>query len=238
MKTKVMLIVVGGLLSEALMRCQNPYVKELLQTSVANVCSKTVLNPETHFAHTALLYSTPKNYDWTIKKERSLFNVISAAGNRCAAIYTGNVFTPTGHDSAVDRHFFDKDTDGAEAAGDIIKESDFTFIYFGGAYRIAQEKGYMSEEYLKAVHDIFGFIEKIRNAYPLRKMIISSDHGGHGNVCETELDSDITIPIILNRICGWSDKFFEDANIIDIAPTVAKIFGIEPHSNWEGESLI
>lgn len=238
MKTKVILINVGGLLSEALMRCNNPFVKELLSTSVANVNSKTVKCPETHFANTALLYSTPRNYDWTVKKQRSLFNVLSAAGLKCAAVFTGNVFVANGEDSAVDRSFFETDAEGTDAAGDIIKESDFTYIYFGGAYNAARKYEYMSEEYLEAVKEIFTHIEKIRNDFPLRKMIICSDHGGHGKICYTELDSDVTIPIILSRICGWTDRFFENPNIIDIAPTVAKIFGIEGHSDWEGESLI
>ena len=34
------------------------------------------------------------------------------------------------------------------------------------------------------------------------------------------------------------EELLENATILDIAPTVAKLLGAEPHAEWEGKSLL
>ena len=54
----------------------------------------------------------------------------------------------------------------------------------------------------------------------------------------TDMPEDMTIPIILEGKPFEKGKIIENANIIDIAPTVAKLLDTEPNDTWEGKSLI
>ena len=52
------------------------------------------------------------------------------------------------------------------------------------------------------------------------------------------MPEDMLIPVI---ICGkdfQQGKELENVSIMDIAPTVAKLAGVEPDAEWEGKSLI
>ena len=242
MKNRVILIVVGGMCSDALRLCGHPYVKVLLGTSAANVCSKSVSYGGTRYAHTALMYSTPKEYDWEVEKETRLFDVLYNAGKKCSAFFSGEEFVKIGEDEVVYRNFYSGENCDVKAATQLIehvkKESpDFTFLYLGQTDAAGHKFGFMSEEYLKVVYNAFAEIEKIRNAFPLHKLIVMSDHGGHDFVHEGKYDSDITIPIILNRVCNFTEKLAR-AEIIDVAPTVCKMLGVGAPSVWKGESLI
>jgi len=98
----------------------------------------------------------------------------------------------------------------------------------------------MSEEYISAVNNAWNCIQKIYNSIPKEyTLIVTADHGGHDFMHGTELPSDMTIPIIIksNMPFEASDKI-NHANIIDIAPTITKIMGLDPDSDWKGQSLI
>jgi len=70
-------------------------------------------------------------------------------------------------------------------------------------------------------------------------MIVTADHGGHDFTHGTELPQDMTIPLIIrsNAPTQASDKM-KDVNIIDIAPTITRLMGIEPDRDWQGQSLL
>lgn len=242
MKNRVMLIVVGGLRSDALMYCGNPYVKELLGTSAANVSSKTVNYGYSRLAHTAIMYSDAVEYNMEIKKEDRLFDVIKNAGGKNSLFVSSSEYSEAGIDTAVDRYFFSGDNSDLKAKDAYIEyekenQSDFSLIHFSAPHDAGHEFGFMSEEYLKEVNKVFDYIKEIRDAFPLRKMMVISDHGGHDKEHETSFDSDITIPIILNRVCNYTEKL-ASAEIIDIAPTVCKLLGIECPKAWKGETLL
>ena len=239
MKNRCILIVVGGMCTDALRLCKNPYVKELLGTSAANVNGKSVPCTKAWQAHDALIYSTGAGQ----KNENGrLFDVLCDAGKKCAAFYSCGEFAKNDNYNEVFCKFLegaDSDKMAAEELILYIKENapDFTFLYLGKTDEAGHKSGFMGMEYLKAVHSAFEYIKKIREAFPLHKLIITADHGGHGFGFDGSCDSDITIPVILNRVCNFKDKLYT-AEIIDIAPTVCKMLGIPVPENWEGGSLI
>ena len=48
----------------------------------------------------------------------------------------------------------------------------------------------------------------------------------------------MTIPLFVSGSGFQGGKEFSEANIKDIAPTIAKILGVKPDKEWEGKSLI
>ena len=51
------------------------------------------------------------------------------------------------------------------------------------------------------------------------------------------MPEDMTIPLLIYRRNG-EKKELGDANIIDIAPTIAAILGVAPDADWEGKNLV
>ena len=218
MKTRVILIIVGGMCSDALRLCGHDYVKRLLATSAANVCSKTIPVSDADEIHNALFKKDT---------EKSLFDVLSE-----------NEKTFSFFESGFEKKY-KKDLEAAESFTAYIKEEkcDFSLLYLGNVKEAGYEFGFMSEQYLKKVYDAFECIEKIREEFPLRKLMVMSDHGGHGKEFTGDVPSDNIIPVIMNRVCNFTEKLYS-AEIADIAPTILKLLSVEKPHFWKGESLL
>lgn len=222
MKVNVKLMIIGGLCTEALHKCNNPYVSEFLKTSIANVCARTT--DDVAMAHNGILYSSET-------EGRSIFDVISDAGKE------GVIYSSLDELKAENVVLFENDEEVIDAVMKREEQADFTLICLGDADRAGHKYGFMSEEYLKAVSNAFDLVKRVRDAYPFNKFMVMSDRGGHGKVHESGVASDMYIPVILNRICGVKDKI-DTATVFDIAPTVARMLGTEAYGNWKGESFV
>jgi arylsulfatase A-like enzyme len=97
----------------------------------------------------------------------------------------------------------------------------------------------MGEEYMQSLENSWENIARIMNAIPKGyAVIITADHGGHDHTHGTDCPEDMTIPLIFagaeRELIGNLDK----VSIMDIAPTVAALAGIDPDPNWEGKCLL
>ena len=99
--------------------------------------------------------------------------------------------------------------------------------------------GWMTEEYMEAIQSSWNNIEKIMSALGDEyTYIITSDHGGHDRTHGSDMPEDMIIPVIINGRDFEKGQIYGDVNIMDIAPTVAKLLNVEPDEDWEGCSLI
>ena len=99
--------------------------------------------------------------------------------------------------------------------------------------------GWMSDEYMAAMENSFANITKLYNKLPEDyTIIVTADHGGHDRTHGTELNEDMTIPIMLLSKNEKAELDFTSASIKDIAPTVTKLLGVCPDDEWEGKSLL
>ena len=97
----------------------------------------------------------------------------------------------------------------------------------------------MTDEFMEAVESSWNNIDKLVSALGDEyTYIITADHGGHDRTHGTEMPEDMLIPIIIKGKDFEAGKILENANIMDIAPTVAKLLGVAPDSEWEGKALI
>ena len=128
-----------------------------------------------------------------------------------------------------------------DAAIDYLKkyDTDFTFIYFGYPDMQGHNFGWMTDEYMEAIENSWDNIEKLMNSLGDEyTYIITADHGGHDRTHGSEMPEDMLIPVIIKGKDFDAGRILENVNIIDLAPTVTKLLGVEPDGEWEGKSLI
>ena len=67
---------------------------------------------------------------------------------------------------------------------------------------------------------------------------VTADHGGHDQHHGTPMPEDMTIPVLAYGpdVPALGDMG-DGVNIIDIAPTILKIYGSKAHRQWEGKAL-
>ena len=122
-----------------------------------------------------------------------------------------------------------------------IQESspDFVFLYLGYPDGAGHNCGWMSEAYRASICNVWDNIGRVLESLPEDySVIITADHGGHDRVHGTDLPEDMLIPLFLLGKNFEPGKQLEKANIMDIAPTVTALLGVEPDSDWEGKSLL
>ena len=101
------------------------------------------------------------------------------------------------------------------------------------------DSGWMSEDYLRrisiAIDNVKRVIERFGDEY---SVILMSDHGGHDRYHGSDMPEDMTIPLFFFGKAFEPRVIDDQLSLLDIAPTIAKIMGIEPEREWEGWSVI
>ena len=257
MKNKVILISVDGMRPDGLKACGNSYVPELerLCTYTYNGSS---MNPSVTFpCHFSMTHSVAPNrhgiitntYVPQVRPITGIFEKIRSAGGVSAMFYgwepLRDIASPGSLKFATYINAYTKessDTVLTDEALRVIEENkpDFVFLYMvetdekGG-----HDNGWMSEEYLRrisiAIDNVKRVIDTCADEY---SVIVMADHGGHDRTHGTMLPEDMTVPFFFfgEAFCGG--KEIDGITLLDIAPTIARIMGIEPDGEWEGKSLI
>ena len=117
---------------------------------------------------------------------------------------------------------------------------DFVFLYLvdtddkGG-----HDVGWMSDEYLKRISIAIDNAKRIIEAYGNEyHVVIMADHGGHDRTHGLDIPEDMTIPLFFRGQEFSLGKYLDGISLLDIAPTIAHLLGIEPEREWEGRSII
>mgnify|MGYP003292618435 CR=1 FL=1 len=257
MKNKVILISIDGMRPDGLKGCNNPYVKELEKLCAYTYTASSMYPSVTLPCHFSMAHSvTPQRhgiltntYVPQVRPVTGIFEKIKNAGGVCAMFYgweplrdialPGALKFSTYLDSYAEES---SDTVLTDEALRTIKKyhPDFAFLYLvetdekGG-----HDNGWMSEEYLRrisiAIDNAKRMIEKFGDEYTV---IIMADHGGHDRTHGTELSEDMTIPLFFYGEDFTPGEIKEDISLLEIAPTIAAIMGVEPSRDWEGRSLV
>ena len=116
---------------------------------------------------------------------------------------------------------------------------DFTFVYLGHPDFAGHHSGWMGEEYMESIKTSWDNIDKLISSLPDDyTFIITADHGGHNRMHGSDIPEDMTIPMIFVGEGAERIQSLENANIMDIAPTITALLGVEADPEWEGKSLI
>lgn len=254
---KVILISIDGMRPDGLQQCNNPYLDTLLKTSSYTFDAKTVVPSITLPCHLSMFHSVPperhntlsNTYAVPVRPVNGLFEQVKAAGKTAAMYYGWENLRDIGRPGSlkaaeyINAYTFEHSdallTDRALNYIEVAKP-DFVFLYMvetdekGG-----HDAGWMSETYLDyikcAIDNVKRVIETVGDEYTV---IVTADHGGHDRTHGTELPEDMTIPMIFHGPEFEANKELENVTILDIAPTVASVMGVEIPREWEGKSLI
>lgn len=253
---RVLLILVDGMRPDAL--TDIPLAQDFIKRSLSTMTAKTVMPSVTLPCHISLFHSvdpsrhgtTTNTYAPQVRPINGLFEVLKASKKTSAFFYGWHQLRDiTRPDSLSFEYFYGGGVFGYDVANDRLTDEairflaenhiDFTFLYLALSDEVGHAHGWMSEEYLHSVKTSWDNIDKIIKTLPEDyAVIITADHGGHDRTHGYDIPEDMTIPMIMLGNGIDVSGNIDGANIKDIAPTVVKLLGVEPDSDWEGKSLV
>lgn len=258
-ENKVILISVDGMRPDGFLNCKNPYIEDMMKKSYYTLNGTTVLPSVTLPCHLSLFHSvTPQRHGITsnqfvpmARPVDSLFEQLYRGKATSAMYYGWEPLRDVARPGTLTYSEFIKAREPAEETSDIsltdsalmrIRKSkpDFVFLYMVESdQKGGHDNGWMSEKYLErvsiAVDNIRRVIEECGDEYTI---VVTADHGGHERMHGSDLPEDTTIPMFYFGKQFEAGKRFSGGSILDIAPTIAKIMGVEPADDWEGTAVI
>ena len=256
MSNKVILISIDGMRADGLLKCGNPYLDFIKKNTSYTFNAKSVMPTITLPCHLSMFHSVPperhgtlnNTYVTPVRPVNGIFETLKNAGKSCTMYYGWEPLREIGRPGSlvsaeyVNAYAFEH-TDGilTDRALNYIEKAhpDFVFLYMvetdekGG-----HDSGWMSDTYLSyiscAIDNVKRVIETVGDEYSI---IVTADHGGHERAHGTSLPEDMTIPMFF---CG--ERFVKgrelpEISLLDIAPTVADLIGVNPEREWEGRSV-
>jgi predicted AlkP superfamily pyrophosphatase or phosphodiesterase len=256
MKNKVILISIDGMRPDGLKMCGNPYVKEL-ERICAYTYSARAMNPSVTLpCHFSMTHSvTPQRhgiltntYVPQVRPVLGIFEKIKAFGGVSSMFYgwepLRDIASPGSlrFSTYINTHMKESsDTALTDEAICNIEENhpDFVFLYMAEPDESGHDNGWMSKEYLHrisvAIDNVKRVVDKFGEEY---SVIIMSDHGGHDRSHGSEMPEDMTVPLFFFGKEFHTGEITKELSLLDIAPTIAKIMGMDPEMEWEGNSII
>lgn len=252
---KVLLILVDGMRPDAL--SNTPEVDSMLAVSTSTLQAQTVMPSVTLPCHMSLFHSvTPERHGTTtntyapqVRPVKGLCEVLAEAGKKSAFFYNWEPLRDLARPGSLTfSHFCSGSLTDHAASNQWVTEQaipclrsyeiDFAFVYLGNVDEVGHRYGWMGEEYMRAVQDSWKNISQLAASLPEYTIIVTADHGGHGRSHGTDMPEDMTIPMFLSGGPFTPKTSLEHATILDIAPTITKLLGIQPDPEWEGKPLI
>lgn len=244
------LFLVDGLRPDALDPQRTPTIWRLMNDGVHTLNGRTVVPSATLPAHTSLFYGvepdrhgvTTNTWSPPVRPTPSLFSVLRAGGLRCGSFYNWEELRDMAPPGALEAAFFASAGDAviAAAARDFLSGGslDFAFVYFGETDLVGHRAGWMSAAYLETVASADALIGQVLDSVSDgTTAIVTSDHGGHERTHGSDRPEDVTIPLII-RGPGTPQRLTGPVGILDLAPTIADLLGVEAPVDWEGRSLL
>lgn len=253
---KVILILVDGMRPDGLLGCGHDFPAEMLAHSVHDLAARTVMPSVTLPCHMSLFHSvTPERhgilsntYVPQVRPVKGICEVLRAAGKSCSFFYNWEELKDLSRpDSLASAVYVSGHVYGYEEANPRVTKacldnmtaggSDFSFLYLGWTDAAGHNNGWMSDEYMRSIRGSLDCIRSVCEAADDDTLVIlTADHGGHGRSHGSDMDEDMTIPILFwNR--NFTSREITGTNIIDIAPTVVTTLGVTPDPEWEGKAV-
>ena len=116
---------------------------------------------------------------------------------------------------------------------------DLLFVYLGTVDIAGHDYGWMSAEYLAQLTVVDGLVGTLLAALPEgTTALITSDHGGHERKHGMDIPEDMTTPLfLLGPSVRAGHEIAASVSILDVAPTLARVLGLEAPAEWQGRCL-
>jgi predicted AlkP superfamily pyrophosphatase or phosphodiesterase len=258
---QITLILADGLRPDAISQANVPVLEKLIQNGASSLNARTVVPSITLPCITSIFLGVPPedhgtvgNYwnstDWSAS---GLIDLFHQSGGRTASFYNWeqlrDLSRPGSLDISIclnqaespDLPMGESDDRVTDMAGSFLSsgEFDFAFVYLGCVDTAGHRHGWMSAEYLRTVENADHCIGRIMQVLsPASVVIIASDHGGHGHSHGSDEETDMTVPLIIHGDGISSASLPTPVSVLDIAPTIAHLSGLEIPNEWVGKILL
>ena len=256
------LFLVDGMRPDALQQAHTPFMDKLIASGASTLTARTVMPSITLPCITSLFMSTPPQEHgmtsniWNPDNVGTgLMDVVGRAGGKAASFYNWEQLRDLSRPGALHTGIYLNNCHEPEGAGDAElaqvavemlndKPVDFAFIYLGYTDAAGHDHGWMTDPYLQAIENadicIRKVVDSLRNGSADDWLVaITSDHGGHETHHGTDMDVDMTTPIILHGDPAITPgtTLTGPVSIIDIAPTITRWLGLPAPSDWRGQAI-
>ena len=251
---KVILISIDGMRPDGFTGCGNPYAQELLRISAHALNARTVMPSVTLPCHQSMFHGVPpqrhgvttNTFTPFARPVDGIFEVVKNGGGYCSMHYGWEPLRDLSVPSTIKWADFirydtadDSDTQLTELCAKRIRISkpDFVFLYLVQTDAAGHDFGFMTEPYLRRIHNALSCVQRIVEEFGHEySIIITADHGGHDRDHGYDLPEDMTIPQLYIGKRFTAGRMLENVSLLDIAPTVADLMGLRPAPEWEGRS--
>lgn len=253
---RVLLISVDGLRADKVV--ENDYARYLTENTAYSLEVKAASPSITLPCHMSMFHSVSSEvhgvdtntYTPSATLGLGIAEALSGAGKTAAMFYNWREIGYLATEGTLKTDvYFPGETEGWEETnrrlGDACVEylndapADFVFLYLGFVDAAGHTDGWLSEEYYYAQDQSFTIISEVIAAAKAKgyTVIITADHGGHDNTHGTLMKEDMTIPLFIigNDFCGGRN--LGALSILDVAPTVNSIMGVEIPEYWQGKVI-
>ncbi|HEX6383853.1 MAG TPA: alkaline phosphatase family protein [Anaerolineae bacterium] len=251
------LVMVDGLRPDALAMARCPHFDNLQARSSYTLQASSVMPSVTLPCHMSIFHSVPParhgitTNEWQpmARPLPGLIDQARTADLHTAAFYNWEPLRNLSLPGSLNFSYFrdnvyaDLDADRviADEAVNYIHDDapDFAFVYFGTVDTIGHRSGWLSDEYLAQVERVDGASGTLLAELPADSTILLlSDHGGHERNHGTDAAEDMTIPwLVAGPGIRRGYEITAPVTLLDTAPTLARILGIAPHREWEGQCV-
>lgn len=258
MSEKVLMILVDGMRPDSLEKSGHSFIEEMKAKGSYSLEAQTVMPSVTLPCHMSLFHSVPperhgileNTYTAQVRPILGLCEQLRANQKTSAFFHNWSELRDLTRPGSLDHCcFLSGDRLTYEATNKMLTDNaieyinsqspDFTFLYLGHVDEVGHRYGWMSEEYIQSVYDSWVCIEKAVSSVPEDyTIIVLADHGGHDRGHGTNMPEDMTIPVLMKGKSFAPGKIIPNANIIDIAPTITSLLGVQSNKDWEGKSLV
>lgn len=255
--SKIILFSVDGMRPDGMVEANTPVIDGLIARGAHTLSARTVMPSSTLPCHTSLfLGCRPERHGintntWTppVRPIRGLIDVIHQAGHTTASFFNWEQLRDLSPPGLLNGSFFMNNCDEADGDRELANlaahwlmdhDTTFAFVYLGYTDIAGHNHGWMSEPYIEGIANADGCIGTVLDAAANDCLVIlTSDHGGHGQSHGTDCDEDMTTPVVIAGP-GIPEGFTleKQVHITDIAPTVTQHLGLQAPDDWIGEPII
>ena len=260
---KVVLVSIDGMRPDGLQQAKTPTIDRLIEQGYATMTARTVMPCITFPCHNSMFRSVPParhgitSNVWTpmARPVPSLMERLAARDKACAMFYNWEVLRDLAKPETLKASFYVADDYGSQGSADRevaqyaaswlnTHQWDFAFVYLGYTDLAGHDSGWMSPAYLAAIQNADQCLSHVLASVPDDCWVmVVSDHGGEGQNHGEDIPTHMTIPLVIAPNRGvlpegavWHGE--SDAQIIDVAPTLLRLFDIQPPYEWVGKPLV
>lgn len=252
----VILFSIDGMRPDGLMQAHTPAIDTLMDQGAHTLTAQTVMPSSTLPCHSSMFYGClPERHGittntWTpqVKPVPSVIEVVHQAGGVTASFYNWEQLRDLSPPGFLDASFFLNNCDRPEGDHELADlavrwmqghEFALAFVYFGYVDIAGHNHEWMSDPYIEAIGNADQCIQKVLDAAPDSCLImLTSDHGGHGQSHGTDCDEDMTTPVVLAGLNIPAGVTIDrPVRITDIAPTITQALQLTMPSDWIGSPL-